>query len=86
MHAVAAQRTPDNVVGKHRLDVRVALLRLFREVSRPEQALLFSGHGHENDRRVEFVLRHHPRHFQDGRRAGRIIVCARRVALCVAGI
>ena len=48
---------------------------------RTKQSLLFTRHRHEDDRRVEFVFRHHARHLQNGRRARRVVVCAGRVAL-----
>ena len=83
MDAVATDRTPDNVVGKHRFDIHVALFRLFREMDCTEQALFFARHGHENDRRVEFILRHHSRHFQNRRRPRRVVVRTRRIALCI---
>jgi len=63
-HAVAAERVADDVVGEHRVDVPVFLFRLFGKMCRAEQALLFTRDRHENDRRVEFILRHHARHLE----------------------
>ena len=61
-HAIAAERVADDVVGEHRIDIPVFLFCLFGIMSRPEQALLFTSDGHENDGRVKLVLRHHARH------------------------
>ena len=82
-NAVAAEGTTDDVVCEHRFDVQIVFLRFFRKVSGTQQALLFARHGHENDRRVEFVFRHHARHFQNCGSARSIIVGAGRVALGV---
>ena len=68
-HAVTAKRAADDVVGEHGFDVHVVLFRFFGKVRCAEQALLFTRHRHEDNRRVEFVFRHHPRHLQYGRRS-----------------
>ncbi len=77
--AIVALRAADDVVGEHAGHVPVLFPRTDGPVAGADQALLFGGHGHEHERRVELVLGHHARQFHDRGGARCIVVRARRV-------
>ena len=71
----------DYIVGEHSLDIRLRLFRFLGVIRGSEQALLFTRDGHEDDGRVEFSLRHHACQLDRNRRARRIVIRPRSIAL-----
>ena len=76
--AVARDIGADDVVVQHGLDHLVFLLRLGGLQRAADEALLFAGERHEDQRLVEFVLAHHARQFHDGGGAAAVVANAGR--------
>ncbi len=85
MHPIPSHRSANNIVREHRFDMPIVRFRLFREVGRAEQTLLFSRNAQKNQSSGIMIGNHCTGDFENRRRTGGVIIGSRRVMQGVGG-